>query len=189
VPGDRSPEGHLPISFDRTWEENPTHDNYYPENPEAKNPDVHYAEGLMVGYRYYTSTGKKPLFPFGYGLSYTTFSFSNLQIHPASARAGAPISVSFDVKNTGGCAGAEVAQLYVGDPSAKVERPARELKGFAKVRLAPGKTKRVILTLNDRSFAYYDVKKHDWQIDPGKFNIYVGDSSENTPLTGSLILQ
>ena len=187
--GERSPEGHLPMSFERAWTDNPTHDNYYPKHPTAKNPQVRYSEGLMLGYRYYTSTGKKPLFPFGYGLSYTSFSFSHLKVDPAEAHAGTPIKVSFDVQNTGACAGAEVAQLYVGDPSARVERPARELKGFEKVRLAPGETKHVVLRLDKRALSYYNVEKHGWQVDPGRFNIYVGDSSENTPLTASFIVE
>ena len=102
-------------------------------------PHVKYGDGLLVGYRYWTTTGKHPLFPFGFGLSYTTFSFSKLQV-PAAATAGFTVPVSFDVTNTGGVAGAEVAQLYVSDPSAKVSRPERELKGFEKVRLAPGET-------------------------------------------------
>jgi beta-glucosidase len=96
--------------------------------------------------------------------------------------------VSFDVTNTGGVAGAEVAQLYVSDPSAKVSRPERELKGFKKVRLAPGETKRVTLDLDARAFSYWDTPAHKWMIDPGKFVIRVGDSSENTPLHAGLTL-
>ncbi len=97
-------------------------------------PHVKYEDKLMVGYRYWTTTGKHPLFPFGFGLSYTTFSFSKLEV-PETATSGSPVQVSFDVTNTGNVAGAEVAQLYVSDPSATVKRPERELKGFEKVRL------------------------------------------------------
>jgi beta-glucosidase len=97
--------------------------------------------------------------------------------------------VSFDVKNTGGTAGAEVAQLYVSDPSAKVERPERELKGFAKLRLAPGETQHVKLELDARAFSYWDEAAHKWTIDPGKFVIRVGDSSENTPLSAEVDLR
>jgi beta-glucosidase len=200
--GKQNPEGKLPATFDRTWEENPSAAWYYPvkggdtilhvRQPGEKlhdivTPHVKYGDGLMVGYRYWTSTGKHPLFPFGFGLSYTTFGFSNLQV-PAAAVSGSTVSASFDVKNTGSAAGAEVAQLYVSDPSAKASRPERELKGFEKVRLAPGETKHVILDLDARAFSYWDVTAHRWTIDPGKFVIHVGDSSENTPLNADLTL-
>ena len=104
------------------------------------------------------------------------------------AASGSTVTVSFDVTNTGSVAGAEVAQLYVSDPSAKVDRPERELKGFEKVRLAPGETKHVTLTLDARAFSYWDEAAHKWTIDPGKFVIRVGDSSENTPLHADLTL-
>ena len=147
-----------------------------------------YGDKLMVGYRYWTTTGKHPLFPFGFGLSYTTFSFANLKA-PGSAASGSTVPVSFDVTNTGKVAGAEVAELYVSDPSAKIDRPERELKGFEKVRLNPGETRHVTLNLDARAFSYWDENAHKWTIDPGKFVIHVGDSSENTPLTANLTLQ
>jgi beta-glucosidase len=146
----------------------------------------------MVGYRYWTTTGKHPLFPFGFGLSYTTFSFANLQA-PSLAVIGAieskGVQVSFDVANTGAVAGAEVAQLYLSDPSAKVQRPERELKGFEKVRLQPGETKHVSLTLDARAFSYWNENAHKWTIDRGKFVLRVGDSSESTPLSADVTLQ
>ncbi|MDR3772968.1 MAG: glycoside hydrolase family 3 C-terminal domain-containing protein [Terracidiphilus sp.] len=200
--GNHNPEGKLPVSFDRSWEENPSYNLYYPiqgadtalhvTETDGKKvdyviPHVKYDDKLMVGYRYWTTTGKPPLYPFGFGLSYTTFSFSKLQA-PATAAAGSLVKVSFDVTNTGSVAGAEVAQLYVSDPSAKATRPERELKGFAKVRLAPGETKRVSLTLDARAFSYWDEGAKKWTIDPGKFVLRVGDSSENTPLTADLTL-
>ncbi len=200
--GKHNPEGKLPVSFDRSWEESPSYNFYYPikgadetlhvtETDGKKNdyviPHVKYDDKLMVGYRSWTTTGKHPLYPFGFGLSYTTFSFSKLKA-PASAAAGSAIAVSFDVSNTGSVAGAEVAQLYVSDPSAKATRPERELKGFAKVRLAPGETKHVSLTLDARAFSYWDDAAKKWTIDPGKFVLRVGDSSEYTPLTADLTL-
>jgi beta-glucosidase len=200
--GKHNPEGKLPVSFDRSWDENPSAAWYYPmtgtdtelhvtETDGSKKDyvigHVKYGDGLMVGYRYWTTTGKHPLFPFGFGLSYTTFSFSNLRA-PATAASGSTVSVSFDVTNTGSVAGAEVAQLYVSDPSAKVTRPERELKGFAKVRLAPGETRHVTLNLDARAFSYWDSNAHKWTIDPGKFVIRIGDSSENTPLNTDLTL-
>ena len=201
--GKQDPEGKLPISFDRSWEESPSAPYYYGA-PGADTtlhtigvdgkpldytvPHIQYGDKLMVGYRYWTTTGKHPLFPFGFGLSYTTFSFGNLQA-PATTSTGATVPVSFDVTNTGGVAGAEVAQLYVSDPSAKADRPERELKGFAKVRLAPGETKHVTLNLDARAFSYWDEAAHKWTIDPGKFVIRVGDSSETTPLQADVTVK
>jgi len=189
--GAHTPEGKLPVSFDREWKDNPTHDFYdAPPHPAGTNPTVKYGEGVFLGYRWYTTYPHKPqpLFAFGYGLSYTTFTFSKLSVSPASAKAGDTITVSFDVSNTGSRDGAEVAQVYVGDPSARVARPARELKAFRKVRLKPGQTKHVSLTLDRRAFAYYDVGKHGWQVDPGRFTIYVGDASNHTPLVTDLTM-
>ena len=200
--GEHNPEGKLPVSFDHSWEENPSATYYDPikgadtslhVTEDGKPPvdyvigHVKYDDGLMVGYRYWTTTGKHPLFPFGFGLSYTTFSFANLKV-PVSAASGSTVAVSFDVTNTGNVAGAEVAQLYVSDPSTKVSRPERELKGFEKVRLAPGETKHVTLNLDARSFSYWDTSAHKWTIEPGKFVIRVGDSSVNTPLSADLML-
>lgn len=201
--GKHDPEGRLPVSFDRTWQDDPSYQYYYPikgadtklhvvENNQKPVdydiPNVKYDDKLMVGYRYWTTTGKHPLFPFGFGLSYTTFSISNLNV-PSTATSGSSVNVSFDVANTGSVAGAEVAQLYISDPSAKTQRPERELKGFAKVPLDPGQTKHVTIQLDARSFSYWDEAKHNWMIDPGKFIILVGDSSENTPLHADLTIQ
>jgi len=200
--GQHNPEGKLPVSFDRSWDENPSSKWYYGDSKD--NTTLHtigedgkpldytiehikYGDKLMVGYRYWTTTGKHPLFPFGFGLSYTTFKFSMLDV-PASAASGSTVNVSFDVTNAGSVAGAEVAQLYVSDPSAQVDRPERELKGFAKVRLDPGETRHVTISLDARAFSYWDGPAHRWIIDPGKFIIRVGDSSENTPLTADIDL-
>jgi beta-glucosidase len=200
--GKHNPEGKLPVSFDRSWEEDPSYTYYYPIKGGDTSlhvlepgkpavdyviPHVKYDDKLMVGYRYWTTTGKHPLYPFGFGMSYTTFSFSKLQV-PASAVSGSTVLVSFDVTNTGSVAGAEVAQLYVSDPSAKATRPERELKGFEKVRLAAGETKHVTLNLDARAFSYWDEGAHKWTIDPGKFVVRVGDSSESTPLHADLTI-
>jgi beta-glucosidase len=182
--GEHSPEGHLPFSFAKSWEQNPAHDNYYAAPvPEGQTPHIKYAEGVYIGYRYYTTKRIEPLYPFGFGLSYTSFSFSNLSVSPETASPDGPITVSFDVTNTGPREGADVAQLYVGDPSAKVDRPVKELKGYEKVWLEPGKSRHVTLSLDRRSLAYWDTASNGWKVDPGKFVVYVGDSSENTPLT------
>jgi len=200
--GQHNPEGKLPVTFDRSWDENPSAKWYYGDPAgnttlrtigvnrqplETTIEHIQYGDKLMVGYRYWTTTGKHPLFPFGFGLSYTTFSFSNLKA-PGSAASGSTVPVSFDVTNTGSVAGAEVAELYVSDPSAKVDRPERELKGFQKVRLAPGETQHVTLTLDARAFSYWNESAHKWTVDPGKFVLRVGDSSENTPLSADIDL-
>jgi beta-glucosidase len=181
--GEHSPEGHLPMTFEKSWEQNPARDNYYAARvPAGQTPHIKYAEGVYIGYRYYTTKHIEPLYPFGFGLSYTSFSFSNLRVSPQTAAPDDPITVSFDLTNTGSRAGATVAQLYVGDPSAKIDRPVKELKGYQKVRIDPGVTQHVHLTLDRRSLAYWDTASSNWQVDPGKFTVYVGDSSENTPL-------
>ncbi len=179
--GDVNPSGHLPATFERKAEDNPTFANYYPEGDSKR---VLYKEGIFVGYRGYEKNGITPLFPFGYGLSYTTFSFANLKVTPGASAAGA--TVEFDVTNTGSRKGADVAQVYVSEPHAKVPRPAHELKGFERVELAPGETKHVSVALNARAFAYYDVAKKGWTIDPGQFTIGVGDSVASLPLQGTV---
>ena len=167
--GEFNPSGRLPISIERRWEDNATHDSYYPKNNEKK---VEYTEGIFVGYRHFDKSGIKPLFPFGYGLSYTTFAYKNLNVSPASgavsgsAQDDRRVTVSFEVTNTGSRAGADVAQVYVGDQHASVPRPVKELKGFAKVSLNPGETRHVEVTLDRRAFSYYDVKSHKWTVAP-----------------------
>ncbi len=188
--GARSPEGRLPITFPQGWEENPVHDNYYAA-PVAKGetPHVAYKEGVFVGYRSFVTTGKKPLFPFGFGLTYTTFGFSGLKVTPEVKDGRAGAVVEFDVENTGKTAAAEVAQVYVGEPGAKVARPRIELKGFRKVRLEPGAKEHVRVALDERAFSYWDTAAKGWKWDAGKFAIAVGDSSENTPLAAEIELK
>ena len=180
--GDVNPSGKLPMSWEKKIEDNPTYKNYY-EAPGSR--DVNYAEGIFLGYRYYDKSHVKPLFPFGFGLSYTSFDFSNLTVTPQITSQAGPITVGFDVKNTGARAGAEVAQIYVGDPSATVARPVKELKGFSRIILAPGESRHVTVALDRRSLAYWDTNTHNWKVDPGKFVVYVGDSSQNVPLQQS----
>jgi beta-glucosidase len=168
--------------MERRWEDNAVHDSYYPKSSEKK---VEYTEGLFVGYRHFDKSGIKPLFPFGYGLSYTSFAYKNLTVAPAADHT----TVAFDVTNTGARAGAEVAQVYVGDRHASVPRPVKELKGFAKVQLNPGETKHVQVSLDRRAFSYYDVKAHKWAMAPGDFDIFVAHSSAEIELTGKVTLQ
>src|SRR4030095_8445919 len=156
---------------------------------EADTKRVVYKEGVFVGYRGYERNNTKPLFPFGFGLSYTTFAYSNLFIKPVSnSESGPRYEVSFDVKNTGTREGADVAQVYVGDTQTKVPRPAKEWKGFFKVGLRPGETKRVSVILDSRALSYYDVNAKQWRAEPGEFNVFVGRSSEQIELRGKLTL-
>jgi beta-glucosidase len=178
--GQVNPSGHLPATFERRAEDNPTFDNYYPA-PGTKT--VTYKEGIFVGYRGYEHNHTKPLFPFGFGLSYTTFSFANLKVVPEFNSAEPHVDVFFDVTNTGSREGAEVAQVYVGEDHPAVERPAHELKNFARVELAPNETKHVTLSLDPRAFSYWDTASKSWKIDAGRFTISVGDNVENLPLT------
>jgi beta-glucosidase len=137
-----------------------------------------------VGYRGYEKNKVTPLFPFGFGLSYTTFKFANLAVTPASDRAAA--TVTFDVTNTGARAGAEVAQVYVGEDHPKVDRPEHELKGFERVDLQPGETKHVTIELDPRAFSYFDTHANAWSIGSDGFTISVGDSVASLPLRAEL---
>lgn len=142
-----------------------------------------YTEGVLVGYRWYDTKGKDVAYPFGHGLSYTSFEYSDLQIEKHSE---VDYTVSFTVKNTGALVGKEVAQLYVCDPFCRVTRPEKELKGFAKVELAPDEEKRVVLKLDKRSFAYYNTCLSEWYVENGDFEILVGKSSRDLPLKGRI---
>jgi beta-glucosidase len=181
--GEYSPSGKLPVTFERSWEDNPAHDNYYPKSADRR---TEYKEGVFLGYRYFDNAPVKPQFPFGYGLSYTTFAYKNLAVTPAPAAGEPVINVEFDVTNTGHRAGSEVAEVYVGEPHASVPRPAKELKGFVKVALNAGETRHVSIPLTPRAFAYYNTKTHDWTADAGDFNVYVGRSSATIDLTGKI---
>lgn len=183
--GEYSPSGKLPVSFERRWQDNATYSSYYPLEGEKR---VKYTEGVFLGYRYFDRSSTKPLFPFGFGLSYTTFAYSNLSLTPSSGNLDQPLTVSFYIRNTGNHEGAEVAELYVGDSHASVPRPVKELKGFARVNLKPGETKRVALSLDRRAFSFYDVEKKDWNAEPGDFTILVGGSSDNIQLRNTFTL-
>lgn len=183
--GDYSPSGKLPVSFERRWEDNSVFHNYYPAKGESR---VQYSEGIFLGYRHYDRSASKPLFPFGFGLSYTTFAYSNLSVSPQTGDLNEPVSISFDVKNTGHRKAAEVSEVYVGDSHATVPRPVKELKGFAKVNLKPGESRRVTLKLDRRAFSFYDVTKTDWRAEPGAFTILVGGSSDKIELRGTFDL-
>lgn len=185
--GHLSPSGKLPISIEYRLEDNPCAANYH-KNAEPKEREcahVDYREGVFTGYRGYDRSGIRPRYPFGYGLGYSTFEFGNLDVAKSSAN---QVEVSFDIRNTGKVRAAEVAQIYVLDSEASVPRPSKELKGFEKVTLNPGESRRVTVTLDDEAFWYYDMNKGDFVVEPGTFTISVGNSSDNLPLKSTVTL-
>ncbi|HEY8280376.1 MAG TPA: glycoside hydrolase family 3 C-terminal domain-containing protein [Bdellovibrionota bacterium] len=186
--GKVNPSGKLPVSFPVEWRDSPAF-GHFPEDQDQ--PDrVTYSEGIFVGYRHFDRAGPAPLFPFGYGLSYSSFAFKNLSVRLVDKSAKHPrVEVFFDLTNTGTRTGAEVAQLYVSELSPSVERPVKELKGFTKVPLRPGETRRVSLTLDRSAFAFYDTNQHAWNAKPGAFTLRVGSSSRDLPLEASLQLE
>jgi beta-glucosidase len=179
--GDANPSGKLPISFPRANGDTPAHT---PQQYPGVNGTATYSEGLEVGYRWYDAQSIEPLFPFGYGLSYTSFRFSHLTVTPVLLPGG-NVRVGVDVTNTGRRSGADVAQAYVADPAAAGE-PPRQLKGFEKVSLRPGQTKRVSFTLDERGFSVWDSAAQDWTTVDGRYRVLVGDSSRSLPLQGSV---
>jgi beta-glucosidase len=184
ISGSVNPSGHLPATFEKRWEDNPTHDSYYPA---PGGNQVNYKEGVFVGYRGYEATHTAPLFPFGFGLSYTQFKFADLQIRK-TPEGSASYEAEFRITNSGARAGAVVPQLYVAPPRSAVPRPLKELKGFAKLSLQPGESRQVIMPLDLRSFAYYDVKGKQWRADAGEYQVLIGESSAQIDLHGALKL-
>lgn len=175
--GEFSPSGRLPMSIEACWEDNPVHDSYYTkEKAENKrgftNRYVTYNEGVFMGYRGYDRLGTKPLYPFGYGLTYGDFEYSDLSVVPS----GDGVDVKFTLTNHGKMAAAEVAQVYVGELCPSVPRPVKELKGYARVQLGKGESKYVTVHLGKEAFAFYDVDIHDFRVNAGKFSIMVGAS-------------
>jgi beta-glucosidase len=173
--GDVNPSGRLPATFARKYEDYPSA-RYYNQNEGGKTP---YSEGVLVGYRGFEANGIAPQFPFGHGLSYTTFAYSDLDV---SVSADGSASASFLVTNTGRRDGDEVAQVYVAPPRAAVPRPPKELKGFERVSLGVGQSKRLSVPLEPRAFAYWDDGRKQWAVDAGSYEILVGASSADIRL-------
>ena len=175
--GDVNPYGKLPATFPKKLSDSPAHAlGNYP----GTNGTVAYAEGLLVGYRWFDVKNIEPLFPFGFGLSYTTFKYSNLKLVEADGGTnGTIVTAQFDLENTGTVAGAEVAQLYVHQDNPAVQRPEKELKGFKKVFLQPGERQTVSIALGRNAFAYYDPDKKGWVAEKGDYEILVGGSSRD----------
>jgi len=182
--GKVNPSGKLPITFPKAWKDCPAYDSYKPHDSVSV-----FTEGVFVGYRYFDKHNIQPLFPFGYGLSYTRFAFQNLNVQQSSEASNPSVKVSFEIKNTGKRAGAEVAQLYVGENNPKIPRPVKELKKFVKVNLKPGESKVVHFTLNKNAFAYWSPMTKKWTVDPGKYTIMVGNSSRTLPLKNTVTLK
>jgi beta-glucosidase len=172
--GHMTPSGKLPQTFPRRLEDNPAYLNYPGENGH-----VRYGEGLFVGYRYYEKKQVEPLFPFGFGLSYTSFAYANMRLSADTIAPDDRLTVSVDVTNSGQRAGQEIVQLYVQDVASRLVRPLKELKGFAKVALAPGETKTVTLTLDRTALAYWDDSKQAWVAEAGEFVALLGSSSQD----------
>lgn len=182
--GLQNPSGKTPVTFPKRFEDSPAFGHYPGENLH-----VTYAEGIYVGYRGFEKNGTEPLFPFGHGLSYTTFAYSDLRIAPVHAAAGEPVQVSMTVRNTGPRAGAEVVQLYLHDVKSSVDRPAKELKGFRRVVLEPGQAGTVSFTLDWAALSFFSVEKDDWVAEPGMFEVLIGASSRDLRLKGSFELK
>jgi len=181
--GDVNPSGKLTETFPLRLQDNPAYINYPGENGR-----VYYGEGIFVGYRYYEKKQVGTLFPFGFGLSYTTFSYDALKL---SSRAIAPaeaLNVSIDITNTGKRAGQEIVQLYIRDKTASVQRPEKELKAFTKVHLEPGERRTVTLSIARDALAYYDILKRAWVAEAGEFEVLVGSSSREIHATDTFIL-
>ncbi|MGA8659285.1 MAG: glycoside hydrolase family 3 C-terminal domain-containing protein [Chthoniobacterales bacterium] len=172
-----NPSGKLSETFPARLEDTPP----YPDFP-ARNKQANYGEGIFVGYRYYDVRKISPLFPFGFGLSYTSFAYSDLRVDGSAIRDANGVTVDVKIKNTGQLAGKEVVQLYVHEQRPKVVRPEKELKAFAKVALEPGEERTVSFRLEKRDFSYYDASMHEWSVNPGKFDILIGSSSQELPL-------
>ena len=177
--GDVNPSGKLPVTFPKAWNDSPASSTY-----PGKDGKTEYAEGIFIGYRYFDHANVEPLFPFGFGLSYTTFSYSHLVVVPGPGHE--TYSVTLDVTNTGTRAGAEVVQVYVSEEHASVPRPPKELKAFSRIALQPGETKTVHLTLGESSFAFFHPMKKQWEVEPGTYTVAVGSSSRDVRLSQSL---
>ena len=198
IAGKTNPSGKLPITIEHDFKDSPGYP-YIPEGEELytgweldfdmDHPihDVDYTEGIFVGYRWYEHKNIEPLYPFGYGLSYSTFEYANLMTSAESYNRGEDVLVKVDITNRSEVAGKETVQLYVKDLEASVDRPVKELKDFRKVELQAGETKTVHFTLLDRDFAFWDENKREWIIEPGNFEIQVGASSADIRLKNAII--
>jgi beta-glucosidase len=176
--GEVNPSGKLTTTFPKRLADNPAFINYPGENGH-----VLYGEGIFVGYRYYDKKDVEPLFPFGFGLSYTTFEYHNLKLDRQNYTQGEQIRISFDLTNTGNQPGQEIVQVYVRDVKSSLMRPEKELKSFAKVMLQPGETRQVSFALNQEALAFFDDKRQAWVVEAGSFEVLIGASSRDIRLS------
>ena len=177
ISGKVNPSGKLPETYPMCYNCTPAKNNF-PGNPAS----VEYRESIYIGYRYYEKIAKTVRYPFGFGLSYTTFEYSDLKLDKSAMNDTDTLTLSFKIKNTGSVAGAEVAQIYVADKESTIYRPVKELKAFAKVKLEAGETKEVVVKLSKRAFAFFNVNTNDWCVESGEFDILVGASSADIKL-------
>jgi len=184
--GDVSPSGKLPCTFPKRLADSPAHAAGSALQFPGENGEVHYDEGLLVGYRWFDTKAFEPLFPFGHGLSYTSFRYSDLRPTLTEGPNGPQVRLRCSVTNTGARRGAEIVQAYVHPLKPPVARPEKELKGFAKVTLEPGETREVAIDLGPRAFAYYDPDARGWRVAKGRYELLVGSSSRDIRLTGSV---
>ena len=182
--GKVNPSGKLVSTFFRNEADTPTY-KYYP----GEEDQLYYKEGLFVGYRHYDKYGIEPLFPFGHGLSYTTFEYSDLKISSKEVKKGQSVTVSLTVKNTGDRSGAEVVQLYLGDDDCSVERPVKELKGYSKIFLNPGEEKEIELLVDPEAMMFWDKATGSWRAEEGQFTVNLGSSSRDIRLNGEFTLK
>ena len=182
--GKVNPSGKLSETFPARVEDTPAAIDF-----PSRDGNANYGEGIFIGYRYYDKKKIEPNFPFGYGLSYTSFSYSDIKANTTAAKDSDAITISVKVKNTGKIAGKEVVQLYVHEQETEIARPENELKHFEKVSLLPGEEKTVSFKLTSRDFAYYNAKSHDWVVKSGKFDVLVGSSSRNLSLKQTIDIQ
>lgn len=182
--GDISPSGKLPMTFPKRRNDSPDAETY-----PGKKEIADYSEGIFVGYRHYDKNNMEPLFPFGFGLSYTTFEFSDLKFSKESITANDSFFVEVTVTNTGEVNGAEVVQMYICDKEASVEREVKSLKGFKRVSLKPRESKKVILSIDKSALAFYDVNSKSWAAEPGEFEVLIGASSRDIRLRRVFVLK
>ncbi|MBC8183808.1 glycoside hydrolase family 3 C-terminal domain-containing protein [candidate division KSB1 bacterium] len=175
--GDVSPSGKLPLTFMKKWEDSAVYPTYPGERDVA-----YYKEGIFVGYRHFDKNNIEPLFPFGYGLSYTTFEYSDLKLDKKKIGQDSTVTVSLNVKNTGNMDGDEVVQLYIRDVKASVKREVKALKGFDRISLKVGGSKKITFKINKSALSFYDVKRKVWVAEPGVFKVLVGSSSRDIRL-------
>lgn len=181
ITGAVNPSGKTSETYPLDFSDNPTYGNY-PGGPVTSE----HRESVYIGYRYYDKAGKDVLFPFGYGLSYTTFEYSDISLSSDNIKDTDTVTVSFKIKNTGSVDGAEIAQVYVADKESTIYRPVKELKAFKKVFLKAGEQKEVSLDLSKRAFAFYNVELGDWMVETGEFDILVGASSRDIKLSAAM---